>query len=211
MSHPVEMTQHPPHSPTPSSEPEDLDQEISQKLKILDFAMLMLSHPSMMQAVREMATKDLGTATKKTMSPTDPSMPGTSASSTDTPKQPVSTGTPITVSQKVLPTSLATSWQSQTAGSSWNIQPTLTNMTLSTGRAYTMPSRQVKKNWHDSQREKAILRREKKKKRKEQSENTSKSPKSKHPDLRVALALDEIFGTLLGDTTISAMSKLKRE
>jgi len=73
-----------------------------------------------------------------------------------------------------------------------------------------MPSRQVKKNWQDSQKEKAILKR-KKEKKKEQSENKSKSPKSKHPDLRVALALDEIFGTLLGETTISAMSKLKQE
>src|SRR6267142_5270833 len=96
MSHPVEMTQHPLRSPTPNSEPEDLDQEISRKLKILDFMTLVLSHPSMTQAVKEMATKDLGTATKKTMSPNDPSMPGTSASSTDTPEQPMSTGTPIT-------------------------------------------------------------------------------------------------------------------
>jgi len=205
------MTQHPPCSPTLSSEPEDLNQEISQKLKILDFAMLVLSHPSMMQAVREMATKDLGTATKKMTSPIDPSMPGTSASSTDTPEQPVSTGSPTTVSQKVLPTSWATSWQLQTAGSSRNIQLTLTNTTLSTGQAYMMPSRQVRKNWRDSQKEKAILRREKKKKRKEQSEKTLKSPKLKHPDLRVALALDEIFGTLLGETTVSATSKLKQE
>src|SRR6267142_712670 len=190
------MTQHPPRSPTPNSEPEDLDQEISRKLKILDFATLVLSHPSMTQAVREMATKDLGTATKKTTSPTDPSMPGTSASSTNTPEQ---------------PTSLTTSWQPQIAGSSRNTQPTSTNMTLSTGRAYTMPSRQVRKNWQDSQREKAILRRKKEKKKKEQSKNKSKSPKSKHPDLRVALALDEIFGTLLGETAVSAMSKLKQE
>src|SRR6267142_629780 len=168
------MTQHPPRSPTPDSEPEDLDQEISWKLKILDFATLVLSHPSMTQAVREMATKDLGTATKKMTSPTDPSMPGTSASSTNT-------------------------------------QPTLTNTTLSTGRAYTMPSRQVKKNWQDSQKEKVILRRKKEKKKKERFEETSKSPGSKHPDLRVALALDEIFGTLLGETTVSATSKLKQE
>jgi len=82
-------------------------------------------------------------------------------------------------------------------------------MTLSTGRAYTMPSRKVKKNWQDSQKEKAILR--KKKKKKEQSKKTSKSPESKHPDLRVAQALDEIFGTLLGETMVSAMSKLKQE
>src|SRR6267142_3319399 len=205
------MTQHPLRSPTPSSKPEDLDQEISQKLKILDFTMLVLSHPSMTQAVREMVTKDLGTATKKTTSPTDPSMPGTSALSTDTPEQPVSTGTPITASQKVLPTSLVTSWQSQTAGSSRNIQLISMNMTLSTGRAYTMPSRQVKKNWRDSQKEKVILRRKKEKKKKEQSEKTLKSPESKHPDLRVALALDEIFGTLLGEMTVSATSKLKQE
>ena len=205
------MTQHPPRSPTPNSEPEDLDQEISQKLKILDFATLVLSHPSMTQAVREMETKDLRTATKKTTSPSDPSMPGTSASSTDTPEQPVSTGTPITDSQKGLPTSLTTSWQSPTAGSSWNIQPTLTNTILSTGRAYMMPSRQVKKNWRDSQKEKAILKWKKEKKKKEQSEKTSKSPKSKHLDLREALALDEIFGTLLGETTVSATSKLKTE
>src|SRR6266850_1553781 len=117
MSHPVEMTQHPSRSPTLSSEPEDLDQEISWKLKILDFATLVLSHPSMMQAVREMATKDLGVATKKMTSPIDPSMPETSTLSTDTPEQPMSTGMPITISQKVLPMSLATSWQSQTARS----------------------------------------------------------------------------------------------
>src|SRR6266850_1915446 len=98
MSHPVEMTQHPPCSPTPSSEPEDLNQEISRKLKILNFATIVLSHPSMTQAVREMATKDLRTATKKTTSSTDPSMPETSASSTNTPEQPVSTGMPITIS-----------------------------------------------------------------------------------------------------------------
>src|SRR6267142_611537 len=206
------MTQPPPSSPAPSSEPEDLDQEISQKLKILDFATLVLSHPSMTQAVREMATKELGTVTKKMMSPINLSMPEISASSTDIPEQPVSTGTPITVSQKDLPMSLATSWQLRTAGSSRNIQPTSTNTTLSTGWAYTMPSRQVKKNWQDSQKEKAILRRKKEKKKKEeQSEKTSKSPESKHPDLRVALALDEIFGTLLGETTISATSKLKTE
>src|SRR6267142_1260588 len=204
------MTQHPPRSPTLNSEPEDLDQEISRKLKILDFASLVLSHPSMMQAVREMATKDLGTTTKKTTSPNDPSMPGTSASSTNTPGQPESTGRPITVSQKDLPMSPTTSWQSPTARSSRNIQPTLMNTTLSTGRAYTMPSRQVKKNWQDSQKEKVILKRRTGKK-KEQSEKTSKSPESKHPDLRVALALDEIFGTLLGETTISATSKLKTE
>src|SRR6267142_815757 len=203
------MTQHPPHSPTPSSEPEDLKQEISQKLKILDFAMLVLSHPSLTQAVKEMATKELETATKKTTSPNDPSMPGTSASFTDIPKQPVSTGMPITVSQKVLPTSLGTSWQSQTARSSQSIQPTSTSTTLSTGRAYTTPSRKVKKNWRDSQKEKAIMK--KKKKKKEQSEKTLKSPESKHPDLQVALALDEIFGTLLGEITVSATSKLKQE
>src|SRR6266850_6416180 len=203
------MTQHPPRSPTPGSKPEDLDQEISRKLKILDFTMLVLSHPSMIQAVREMATKDLGTATKKTTSPTDPSMPGTSASSTNIPEQPASTGKPTTISQKVLPMSLATSLQSQTAGSSRNIQPTSTITTLSTGRAYTMPSRQVKKNWHDSQKEKAIQKRKMKKERKELSKNTSKSPGSKHPDLRVALALDKIFRTLLGETSASAMSKLK--
>src|SRR6266850_65160 len=179
MSHPVEMTEHPLRSPTLSSKQEDLNQEINWKLKILDFAMLVLSHPSMTQAVREMATKELGTATKKTTSLNDPSMPGTSASSTDTPEQPVSTGTPITVSQKGSPTSLTTSWQPPTAGSSRNIQPTSMNTTLSTGRAYMMPSRQVKKNWQDSQKEKAILRRKKEKKKKEeQSEKTSKSPES---------------------------------
>src|SRR6266850_1419677 len=200
------MTQHPPCSPTPSSESEDLNQEISQKLKILDFATLILSHPSMTQAVREMATKDLGTATKKTTSPTDPSMPGTSASPTNTPKQPVSTGTPITISQKVLPTSLATSWQSQTARSSRNTQPMSMSTTLSTGRAFTTPYKQTKKNWCDSQKEKAIQKR-KTEKEKGQSEKKLKSPESKHPDLQVAMALDKIFGTLLGETTI-VMSKL---
>ena len=71
-----------------------------------------------------------------------------------------------------------------------------------------MPSRQVKKNWCDSQKEKAI---QKRKMEKEKSKKTSKSPKLKHPDLQVALALDEIFGTLLGETTVSATSKLKQE
>jgi len=74
-----------------------------------------------------------------------------------------------------------------------------------------MPSRQVKKNWRDSQKEKAILKRKKEKKKKEQSKNKLKSPESKHPDLRVALALDEIFGTPLGETMVSATSKLKQE
>jgi len=82
------------------------------------------------------------------------------------------------------------------------------NMTLSTGWAYTMPSRQVKKNWRDSQKEKAI---QKRKMKKEKSEKTLKSPESKHLDLWVALALDEIFGTLLGETTVSATNKLKQE
>src|SRR6267142_235035 len=112
------MTQHPPCSPTLSSEPEDLNQEISQKLKILDFATLVLSHPSMMQAVREMATKEMGTVTKKTTSPTNPSMLGTSTSSTDTSEQHMFTGMPITVSQKDLPASLATSSQLPIARSS---------------------------------------------------------------------------------------------
>jgi len=44
-----------------------------RKLRIQDLATLILSHPIMTQAVRE-------TATKKMMSPTVPSMPGTSAS-----------------------------------------------------------------------------------------------------------------------------------
>src|SRR6266850_450130 len=216
MSHPVEMTQHPLRSPTPSNEPKDLDQEISQKLKILDFVTLVLSHPSMMQAVREMATKELETATKeletatkRTMNPIDPSMPGTSTSSTDTHGLHVSTGTPITVSQKDLLTSLATSLQPPIARSSQNTQQTLMSMTLLTGRAFTMPCRQTKKNWHDSQKEKVIQKR-KMKKEKGQSEKKSKSPKSKKPDLQVALAHDEIFGTLLGETT-TAVSKLKTE
>src|SRR6267142_364449 len=98
------MTHHPPRSSTLSSKPEDLNQKIRQKLRILDFATLVLSHPSMTQAVREMAIKDLGTAIKKTMSPTDPSMLGTSTSSTDIHRLHASTGTPITISQKDLPT-----------------------------------------------------------------------------------------------------------
>jgi len=56
--------------------------------------------------------------------------------------------------------------------------------------------------------EKAIQKR-KTKKEKGQSEKKSKSPELK-PDLRVALALDEIFGTLLGETT-TAVGKLKTE
>jgi len=131
-------------------------------LKILDFAMLMLSHPSMMQAVREMATKELGTATKKMTSPIDPSMPGTSASSTDTHGLHEFTGTPITVSQKDLPMSLATSLQSPITRSSQSTQQTSTSMTLLTGRAFTTPYRQTK-NWCDSQKEKAIQKRKTKK------------------------------------------------
>src|SRR6267142_2922982 len=208
MSHPVEMTQHPPCSPTPRSKPEDLDQEISRKLKILDFAMLVLSHPSMTQAVREMVTKELRTATKKTTSLIDPSMPGTSTSSTDTHRLHASTGMPITISQKDLPTSQATSLQSPIAGSSQNTQQMSTSTTLLTGRAFTTPYRKTKKNWHDSQKEKAIQKR--KTKKKGQSEKQSKSPESKHLDLQVALALDERFGTLLGEMT-SATSKLKME
>src|SRR6267142_2987742 len=123
------MTQHPPCSPTLSSKPEDLDQEISRKLKILDFATLVLSHPSMMQAVREMATKELGTATKRTTSPIDPSMPGTSASSTITHRLHMSTGMPIIDSQKDLLASQETSLQSPIARSSRNTQQTSTNMT----------------------------------------------------------------------------------
>src|SRR6267142_776286 len=209
MSHPVEMTQHPSHSPTPSSKPEDLDQEISRKLKILDFVTLMLSHPSMTQAVREMATKDLGTATKRTTSPIDPSMPGTSALSTNIHRLHTSTGMLITISQKDSPIVHATSSQSPIARSSQNTQQTSMSMTLSTGRAFTTPYKQTKKNWHDLQKEKAIQKR-KTKKEKGQSEKKLKSPESKHLDLRVALALDEIFGTLLGETT-TAMSKLKME
>jgi len=164
----------------------------------------------MTQAVREMVTKELGTtATKKMTSPTNPSMPGTSALSTDTHKLHASTGTPITNSQKDLPTSQVTSWQSPTAGSSWNTPQTSTSTTLLTGQAFTTPYRQTKKNWRDSQKEKAIQKR-KTKKEKGQLEKKSKSPESKHPDLRVALALDKIFGTLLGETT-TATSKLKME
>jgi|SRR6267142_2520022 len=203
------MTQHPLRSPTPSNEPEDLNQEISRKLKILDFVTLVLSYPSMMQAVREMATKELETATKRTTNPIDPSMPGTSTSSTDTHGLHVSTGTPITVSQKDSLTSLATSLQPPITRSSQNTQQTLMSTTLLTGWAFTMPCRQTKKNWHDSQKEKVIQKR-KMKKEKGQSEKKSKSPKSKKPDLQVALAHDEIFGTLLGETT-TAVSKLKTE
>ena len=72
-----------------------------------------------------------------------------------------------------------------------------------------MPYRQTKKNWHDLQKEKVIQKR-KTKKEKGQSEKKLKSPESKHPDLQVAMALDEIFGTLLGETT-TATSKLKME
>jgi len=67
-----------------------------------------------------------------------------------------------------------------------------------------MPYKKTKKNWQDLQKEKVILRREKR----EQSEKTLKSPESK-PDLQVALALNEIFGTLLGETT-TVTSKLDR-
>src|SRR6267142_3600753 len=127
MSHLVEMTQHPPRSPTPTSKSEDLDQEISWKLKILDFVTLVLSHPSMMQAVREMVTKELGTATKRMTSPIDPSMPGTSASSTNTHRLHASTGMPITISQKDSPTSPATSSQLPIARSSWSTPQTSTS------------------------------------------------------------------------------------
>src|SRR6266850_1225021 len=203
MSHQVEMTQHPPHSPTLSNEPEDLEEEISRKLKILDFATLVLSHPSMTQAVREMAMKDLGTVTKKTTTSTDLSMPETSTSSTAMHWQHASTGTPIIASRKDLPTSLTTSSQSPVTGSSQNTQPTSTSTTLSTGSAHTVCYRRTKKNWQDSQKEKAIQRRKTEKKK----ENTSKSPASKHPDLQVAQALDEIFGMLLAETETNNKQK----
>jgi len=176
------MTQHPPRSPTPVNELEDLEQELSRKLKILDFATLVLSHPSMTHAIREMVTKEMGTATKRMTSPVDPTMPGTSALSTDNHRLHTSTGMPITTSQRDSLTSLATSLQPPTTGLSRNTQPTSTSTTLSTGQAYTVPYRQTKKNWCDSQKEKAIQKREKEKKKK-QSMMDSKSPKSKHPDL----------------------------
>src|SRR6266850_5859886 len=109
------MTQHPPCSPTPNNELEDLKQELNQKLRILDFATLILSHPSMMHTIREMATKDLGTATKRMTTPVDPDTPGTSASSTNTHGLHASTGMPITDSQKDSLTSLMTSLQPPTA------------------------------------------------------------------------------------------------
>src|SRR6267142_1351304 len=165
------MTQHPPCSPTPSSKPEDLNQEISWKLKILDFAMLVLSHPSMMQAVKEMATKELGTAIKRMMSLIDPSMPGTSASSTDTHGLHTSTGTPTIVSQKVLPMSLMTSSQPPIAGSSQNTQQTSMSTTLLTGRAFTRPYRQTKKNWCDSQKRKQSRRGRRRRRRDNQRRN----------------------------------------
>jgi len=166
--------------PTPDNELEDLEQELNWKLKILDFATLVLSHPSMTHTIREMATKDLGTATKRTTTPVDPATPGISASSTNTHGLHVSTGMPITDSQKDLLTSLMTSLQPPIAGSSQNTPPTSTSTTLLTGTAYTRPSRCTKKNWRDSQREKAI---QKRKKEKEQSEKTSRSPELRHPDL----------------------------
>jgi len=204
------MTQHPPCSPTLDNELEDLEQELNRKLRILDFATVVLSHPSMMHAIREMATKDLGTATKKTTNLNDPAMPGTSDLSTDTQGLPTSTGTPITDSQKDSLTSLMTSLQQPIAGSSQSTPPTSTNTTLSTGTAYMRPSRAIKKNWRDSQKEKVIQRR---KKEKEQSRKRSKSPESKHPDLQVARALDEIFGTLLAETgtEMTTSSKQKTE
>ena len=204
------MTQHPPRSLTLNNELEDLEQELNWKLKILDFATLVLSHPSMTHAIKEMATKDLGTVTKRTTTPVNPAMPGTSASSTDTHGLHASIGMPITDSQKDLLMSLMTSLQLPITGSSQSTPPTSTNTTLSTGTAYSRPSRTIKKNWHDSQREKAIQRR---KKEKEQFKKTSKSPESKHLDLRVARALDEIFGTLLAETgtNTETSSKLKME
>jgi len=81
-------------------------------------------------------------------------------------------------------------------------------VTLSTGQAYTRPSRQTKKNWRNSQKEKAIQKR-KTEKEKEQSEKRSRSLKSKHLDLRVAQALDEIFGMLLAETETSSKQKME--
>src|SRR6266850_4712460 len=191
------MTQHPPHSPTPDNKLEDLEQELNRKLRILDFATVVLSHPSMTHAIREMVTKDLGTATKRMTTPVDPAMPGTSTSSTDTHGLHASTGMPITDSQKDSLTSLVTSLQPPITGSSQSTPPTSTTTTLSTGYTSTRPYRKTKKNWHNSQKEKAIQRR---KKEKEPSERTLRSPESRHPDLQVAQALDKIFGMLLAET-----------
>src|SRR6266850_6547546 len=150
------MTQHPPCSPTPDHGLEDLEQELNWKLRILDFTTLILSHPSMTHAIREMATKELGTATKRTTSPINPAMPGTSASAIDMHKQHASTGRPMAISQKDLLTSLATSLQLPTDESSPSTPPTLTSTTLSTGYTSMRPCRRTKKNWRDSQKEKAI-------------------------------------------------------
>src|SRR6266850_3324238 len=202
------MTQHPPHSPTPDNKLEDLEQELNRKLRILDFATVVLSHPSMTHAIREMVTKDLGTATKRMTTPVDPAMPGTSTSSTDTHGLHASTGMPITDSQRDLLTSLTTSLQPPIAGSTQNTPLTSTSTTLSTGTAYMRPSRRTKKNWHDSQREKAI---QKRKKEKEQSKKTLKSPGLKHPDLQVARALDKIFRTLLAETGAETETSSKQK
>ena len=150
-----------------------------------------------------------GTVTKRMTSPINPAMPGTSASVTNMHKQHTSTGSAIATSQKDLLMSLATSLQPPTTESSQSTPLTSTSMTLSTGYASTRPCRRTKKNWHDSQKEKAIQKREAKKKKKEQSENTLKSPESKGPDLRVAWALDEIFGMLLAETETNSKQKME--
>src|SRR6266850_6269586 len=114
---------------------------------------------------------------------------------------------PITVSWKDLLASQATSSQPPIARSSQNTQPTSMSMTLSTGQAFMTPYKHTRMNWQDLQKEKAIQKRQMKKK--EQSEKTSKSPRSKHPDLRVVHTLNEIFGTLLGE--VETMDKQKTE
>src|SRR6267142_2468251 len=143
-----------------------------------------------------------GTVTKRMTSPINPTMPGTSASVTNMHEQHASTGSAIATSQKDLLTSLATSLQPPTTKSSQSTPLTSTSMTLSTGYASTRPCRRTKKNWHDSQKEKAIQKRE-------ESENTPKSPESKGPDLRVAWTLDEIFGTLLAETETNSKQKME--
>jgi len=123
------MTQHPPCSPTPNLELKDLDWDqlkLILRLRALDLATRVLSHPIMTQAAKEAATK-------KMKSLTNPSILEISALSTDMPEWHISFGMPTIASQTDWLDSSAISSQLPIARSSQNTVPTLTSTTLSTG------------------------------------------------------------------------------
>jgi len=124
------MTQHPPRLPTLDLNLKDLDQDqlkLILRLRTLDLATRVLSHPIMMKAAKEAATK-------KTTSPIDPSAPEISTLSTDMPEWHVSFGMPTIASQTDWSDSLAISSQLPIARSSRNTIPTSMSTTLLLGK-----------------------------------------------------------------------------